>query len=65
MKSHSLVYRLPNSPRKKKFKTKPSAGVCMLIIFLDYRGIILQECVVKGTKINSKTDVKTLKMLKQ
>jgi hypothetical protein len=49
----------------KKFNTKPSAGISMLIAFFDYRGIILLECMIKGMKINSETDVKTLKRLKQ
>jgi hypothetical protein len=35
MKSHSLEYGHPTSPRRKEFKTQPFAGKCMLTIFCD------------------------------
>jgi hypothetical protein len=47
LKSQSLEYCHPTSPRKKKAKTQPSAGKCMLTVFWDYRGIIHQEYMVK------------------
>ena len=37
----------------------------MLTVFWDYKGIIHQQYMVKGTRINSKTYVKTQKSLKQ
>jgi hypothetical protein len=43
IKSQSLKYRHPTSPRKIKFSTQPSAGKCMLRVFWDYTGIIHLE----------------------
>jgi hypothetical protein len=39
----------------------PSAGKFMLTVFWDYRGVIRQEYMVKGMKINIKKCVDTLK----
>jgi hypothetical protein len=65
LKSQSLKYHLATSPRRKKFKTQPSAGKCMLTVFWDYTGIIHQEYMVRGTKINLEMYVKALKRLKE
>jgi hypothetical protein len=64
LKSQSLEYPDPTSPRKKKFKTQRSPEKCTLVAFLDYRGINHQAYMVKAMKINSKTYVKTPEMLK-
>ena len=37
----------------------------MLTIFWEYRGIIHQEYMVKGMKINSENDMKTLNRLNE
>jgi hypothetical protein len=40
LKTQSLEYYHDTYPRKKKIKTQPSAGKCILTVFWDYRGII-------------------------
>ncbi|GFG35226.1 hypothetical protein Cfor_01327 [Coptotermes formosanus] len=63
LRSQSLGYHHSTSPRKKKFRTQPSAGSCMLTVFWDYRCLTWQEYMIKGKKINSMNYVKTLKWL--
>jgi hypothetical protein len=65
LKSQSLEYHHTTSLRQKKSKTLPSTGKCTLTIFWDNRGTIQQRRMVKGTRLNSKTYVKTLKRLQQ
>jgi hypothetical protein len=59
----NIVTPLP--PERKKSKTQPSAGKCMLRVFWGYRGIIHKKYMVKGTRINSRTYMKTLKRLEK
>jgi histone-lysine N-methyltransferase SETMAR len=65
MKCQSMEYRHSTSPRVKKFKTQQSAGKCLLTVFWDYRGVIHQEFMAKGTTINSEAYVQTIRKLKQ
>jgi hypothetical protein len=55
----------PYFSQKEKNLTQPPAGKCMLTILWDYGGIICQEYIVKGTKMNSKIYVRTLERLKK
>jgi hypothetical protein len=57
------VTRKSSSHLSQKLKMEDSAGKCMFTIFWDYRGIIHQEYMVKGKKINFKTYAETLKRL--
>jgi hypothetical protein len=59
MKNQSLEYHYPIFLSKRKNLTQPSAEKCMLTILWDYRGNICKEYIIKGTKINSKTQVRT------
>jgi len=40
-KRQSMEWHHPHSPRKKKFKTTPSAGKLMITVFWDIDGVIL------------------------
>jgi hypothetical protein len=60
LKSQSLEYPYTTSPRKKKFKTQPFTGKCMLTVFWNYGSIIHQEYMVRGTRINSRIFLKNL-----
>jgi len=51
--------------KAKIFKAQPSAAKCTLTFACDYRGIIQQQYVVKGTKINSETSAKDIKRLRK
>ena len=53
-KASCLNYHHPISPRKKKFKTQPSAGKCMLTIFWNYSDITGHKYLVKRIKLNPK-----------
>lgn len=55
----------PYFSQKRRNLTQHPAEKCMLTILWDYRGIICQEYIVKGTKINSKTEARTLERLKR
>ena len=39
----------PRSPRPKKFKTQPSAGKVMAIVFWDAQGVMLDFLAKKST----------------
>ena len=41
----------PGSPRPKKFKTQPSAGKVMAIVFWDAQGIIMLDFLAKKSTI--------------
>jgi hypothetical protein len=70
-KSQSLEYHHCSSPRNKKSKTQLSTGKCILLenahaqISGTQEASLSKEYMVKGTRINSETHVKTLKRLKQ
>jgi hypothetical protein len=64
-KRQSLEWHHPQSPRKKKFKTTPSAGRVMITVFWDIDGVILVDVMARGEIINSDASIKTLKKLKQ
>jgi len=71
LKSQSLEYHHRTSPRNKKSETQPSTGKCIPLAnaHSQFSGTketsLSKEYMVKGTRINSKTYVKTLKRLKQ
>jgi len=58
-KRQSMEWHHPQSPRKKKFKTTPSAGKLMITVFWDIDGVILVDVMTRGDAI------KTLQKLKQ
>jgi hypothetical protein len=64
-KASHLDIVTPLPPERKKSKTQPSAGKCMLRVFWDYRGIKHKKYMVKGIRINSRTYMKTLKRPEQ
>ena len=41
----------PGSPRPKKFKTQPSAGNVMAIVFWDTQGVIMLDFLAKKSAI--------------
>jgi hypothetical protein len=53
-----------NSPTKKKFKTKHSAGKVICTVFWDQKGVILVNFLEQGLTINAARYVETLKKLK-
>jgi len=53
------------SPRKKKFKTTPSARKVMITVFWDIDGVILVDVMARGETINLNVCIKTLQKLKQ
>ena len=44
-KRQSMEWHHPQSPRKKKFKTTPSAGQVTFTIFWDIDGVILVDVI--------------------
>jgi len=52
-KRQSMEWKHIGSPAKKKFKTQPSAGKVMLMLFWDSKGPILEDYLEKGRTINS------------
>jgi histone-lysine N-methyltransferase SETMAR len=52
-KRHSLEWKHPTSPAKKKFKIQSSAGKMMLTVFWDLQGPILKHHQERGTTVNS------------
>jgi hypothetical protein len=61
----SMGWHHPQSPRKNKFKTTPSAGKFMITVFWDIDGVILVDVMARGETINSDAYIKTLQKLKQ
>ena len=64
-KRQSVEYQHPQSPRKKKFKTTPSAGKVMITIFWDIDGVILVVVMALGETFSSDVYIRTLQKLKQ
>jgi hypothetical protein len=64
-KRRSMKWHHPLAPRKKKFKTTPSAGKIMITVFWDIDGVILVDVVARSETINSDAYIKTLQKLKQ
>lgn len=62
-KRQSMEWHHTNSPRKKKFKSAPSAGKVMASVFWDSEGVLLVDIMERGTTINSTAYVNTLKKL--
>ena len=61
-KRQSVEWHHPQSPRKKKFKTTPSAGKLMITVFWDTDGVILVDVMARGETINSNAYTKTQKL---
>jgi len=47
-KRQSMEWHHPQSPRKEKFKTTPSAGKVMITVFWDVDGVILVDMMARG-----------------
>jgi hypothetical protein len=58
-KRQSMEWHHTTSPRKKKFKTIPSASKIMVTIFCDPEGLILIDLLSRGQTINSGVYVET------
>jgi len=55
MKRQSMEWHHPQSPKKKKFKTTPSAGKVMITVFWDTDGVILVDVMDRGETIQMHT----------
>jgi hypothetical protein len=64
-KRQSMEWHHPQSPRKKKSKTTPSARKVMITIFWDNDGAILVDVLARGETINLDVYIKTLQKLKE
>jgi histone-lysine N-methyltransferase SETMAR len=64
-KRQSMEWHHPQSPRKRKFKTTPSAGKVMITLFWDIDDVILVDVMARGKTINSDAYIKTFNKLKQ
>jgi hypothetical protein len=64
-KRHSIEWHHPQLPRKKKFKTAPSAGKVMVTVFWDCDGVILVDVIPRGSTINLEANINTLNKLKK
>jgi histone-lysine N-methyltransferase SETMAR len=60
-----MEWHHPQLPRKKKFKTTPSAGKVMITVFWDIGGVILVDVMARGETISSDAYIKTLKKPKR
>jgi histone-lysine N-methyltransferase SETMAR len=60
-----MEWHHPQSPRKKKFKTAPSAGKVMVTVFWYCDGAILVDVMPRGATINSEAYINTLNKLKK
>jgi hypothetical protein len=54
-KKVSKEWRRTSSPKPKKFRTQPSAGMVMLTLFWDERGVILELYMPRGNTVTSAT----------
>lgn len=63
-KMQSIEWHHPQSPKRKKFKTSPSAGKVMITVFWDIDGVILVDVMTRGETINSTAYINTLTKLK-
>jgi hypothetical protein len=52
-KCNSMQCKYPSSPSSKKFKVMPSAGKVMLLVFLDYHGVVVAHFQKCGENVNS------------
>jgi hypothetical protein len=59
-----MEWRHPDFPRKKKFKTQPSAGKVMCTVFCDRWGVILLDFLKSDETVNSERYKTTLTTLK-
>ena len=59
-KRQSVEWHHPQSPRKKKFKTTPSARKVMITVFWDTDGVILVDVMARGETVNLNACIKTL-----
>jgi hypothetical protein len=64
-KRQSMEWHHPQSPRKKKFKTAPSAGKVVVTVFWDCGGVILVDVMPRSATINSEAYINTLNKLKK
>ena len=65
MKRQSMEWHRAQSPRKKKFKTTPSAGKVMITVFWETDGMILVDVMARGETVSLDAYIKTLQRLKQ
>ena len=56
-KAQNRQWVVPGSPRPKKLKTQPSAGMVMFTVFLDAKGVIMLEFFTKRNTTNGPRSV--------
>lgn len=64
-KHQSMEWRGPGSLKKKKMRSEKSHIKAMLMVFLDYEGLIHKEFLPEDTTMNAATYMKILKHLLQ
>jgi hypothetical protein len=60
-KKVSKEWRHTSSPKLKKFCSRPSAGMVMLTVFWDERGVIVEHYMPRGNTVTSVTYADLLK----
>jgi len=60
-KNASKKWRRTSSPKLRKFRTQPSVGKVMLILFWDERVVILEHYMPRGKTVTSETYADLLK----
>lgn len=63
-KQESMVWKHPQSPVKKKFRTAPSVHKVMLTAFWDCRGPLVLDFMPRGATINADRYCSTLSLLR-
>jgi hypothetical protein len=63
-KRQSMEWHHVNSPKKKKFKSAPSAGKVMATVFFYSEGLLLVDILPQGTTIDihTRSSVITVKL---
>ena len=63
-KQQSMVWKHPQSPVRKKFRTAPSVHKVMLTAFWDCRGPLVLDFMPRGSTINADNYCSTLSLLR-
>ena len=63
-KQQSMVWKYPQSPMRKKFRTAPSVHKVMLTAFWDCRGPLVLDFMPRGATINADRYCSTLSLLR-
>ena len=63
-KQQSMVWKHPQSPVRKKFRTAPSVHKVMLMAFWDFRGPLVLDLMPRGATINADRYCSTVSLLR-